>query len=171
MKVLIVFVILFLGYSPIQGQTYSIQKPLVSRNHKPYFVKDKFYNFEELGFLFQQDQELSRLHRASIKNNTVGKVFGYTTLGLWGAGVIAFVSDNSHTEGLLNAGQGFGLVLIVLVSPITGTIGLIANQNGKFIQNKAVRAYNRFYKDKFGRDIEYPKLGLTKSGMGISISF
>lgn len=170
MKVLFLFVVLLFCSSHAQGQSHAIQEPWV-RGEKQYFVKDKFYNFEELVFLFQDHKELSRLHRASIRNNAVGKVFGYTTLGLWGAGVISFVSDNSHTEGLLNAGQGFGLFLIVLVSPITGTIGLIAHNNGKFIKNKAVEAYNRYYKDNFGRDIEYPKLGLAKSGIGISISF
>lgn len=170
MKALILFVGLMLCFKHVQSQSYPIQK-LSVRGQKTYFVKDQYYNFAELEYLFQNDKELSRLHRAGVRNDVVAKIFGYSTLSLWGVGVIAFVSDNSHTEGLLNAGGVLGVILIVLVSPVTGTIGLFANANEVFRKKKLINTYNNRNRDEFGRAIEYPKMGLAKSGLGITICF
>lgn len=170
MKIVALFLVLICCSHTMYSQSYLIQKVHL-RNNKSYFVKDTFYDFEELDYLFNKDEELTRLYNARLNNHKVGKIFGYTTIGLWASGVISFVSDNSHTEGFLNAGEAFGVILIVLVSPITGTIGLIAHHNGKFLETRTIDSYNKLHNDKYGRRIEYPRLGIAKSGIGLTISF
>lgn len=170
MKVLIISIVLLLCVIHVHSQTHPIQKPLL-RGQKPYFVKDQFYNFNELEFLFKDDKELTRLHRGGVRNDVVAKVFGYTTLSLWGVGALTIALDNSPTDGLINTGDAIGLMLIFLVSPLTGTIGLIANSNEVYKKETAIERYNHMNADQFGRNVETPKLGLAKSGVGIMLYF
>lgn len=155
------------------SQQVDDQNPILIKEGSQFLYDGNTYKMNELSFIFQNDPALMSQYNQAIKFNKRGKVFGYTTLGVFGVGALSLAidpsdaaqCDNCWSEGILIA------AVSVLVIPVTGSIALLSHFKGKGKMNKLVTSFNEKQYDALGRVIELPQLNMSTSGLGIVISF
>lgn len=175
MRLLVIFISLLVSWSCLKGQANNIQNSVIVKNNGLYHYQNNSYHFDELGFVFKENPILTNQFTTAVSSYKIGKILGYTTLGLLGGGIFATAVDrrDMYCGGIycFTTGDVIGIISILFVSPITGTIALISHCNGISKMNTLIDSFNKIQLDAFGRKIEQPQLGLATSGIGISISF
>lgn len=119
----------------------------------------------------------TELYVKSIKSLKNAKAFGWGSIGVLGAGALAIALDN--TNGMycdtfcLTTGDIIGILSIFLVTPITGTIALISEAQGRARQKKLIHWLNDSISLK--EPVQTLELSFTSAhsglGLGLQLKF
>lgn len=133
----------------------------------------KGYTFEQLEEQLKKDDSAFHHFEVYKKKKALASGFGWTTIGLFGASLLA-LTDTPDGGDWFSVGQVLGILTIVFVVPTTGTMALIFYAQSKSNQKKAIEAYgisSTYSKGLFQPEIPQLKLGLVSSGIGVQITF
>lgn len=122
---------------------------------------------QELMNFIKSDVDLYRHYKSGQRNLSVGKGFGYTSIGFLGGGV-ALIAVGSN----VGSWDGLGYVILGALSIVTGsvlgTIGVIFHVNGKDKIRDVMDYAENEVGGSYGVEL---KLKITDNGLGFVYSF
>lgn len=144
-----------------------------SREYGTYLVGEEWIgDFWELEHEFSKNLESSSFFYKAKRQKTTAKVFGISSLCFIGGG-FALASSSGDFYDLSFA---IGVLSVVIVGPVLGTIGIIVKINSINNKKKAehihgIRYVNQAMSSRFSDEIVSLNFGSTQNGIGLVLNF
>jgi len=158
-------IIIFFFFTFISTQILAQNTINSSITDNTFEYQGELYQFGDMSEIFSQDILAHKQYVSAINARDNARLLGYVTVGAMGTGIFALTLGSAENCEFLciSSSDAYGLVALLIVTPVVRTAAIISNTKYHKKKHKAISQFN----NSIGiGGVENPKLWDLKIGSG-----